>query len=112
MNHCRRCESDYEKPGTCNCFAEKQEPSPVFVPVWPQPWWAGPYYWGPTFTTSPCPVCGVHNCGLTHTICGDDLSGNATTVIGDDLAPAITTAALVTWGKSMMGGDTSHMVDS
>jgi hypothetical protein len=21
MNHCKKCQSDYEKPGTCNCFA-------------------------------------------------------------------------------------------
>jgi len=21
MNYCRKCQSDYEKPGTCNCFA-------------------------------------------------------------------------------------------
>jgi len=23
MNHCRKCDSDYEQPGTCNCFAEE-----------------------------------------------------------------------------------------
>jgi len=45
MNHCHRCNSDYEKPGTCNCYA----PFPVLAPqpyripyippptIWPQP---------------------------------------------------------------------------
>lgn len=28
MNLCRRCESEYEKPGTCNCFAEKAPREP------------------------------------------------------------------------------------
>lgn len=23
MNHCRKCDSDYATPGTCNCFAAK-----------------------------------------------------------------------------------------
>lgn len=27
MNHCRRCDSDYDKPGTCNCFAEQAAPN-------------------------------------------------------------------------------------
>lgn len=25
MNYCRKCQSDYEKPGTCNCFAERAD---------------------------------------------------------------------------------------
>lgn len=39
MNHCRRCESDYEKPGTCNCFAEggDKKPADPWMPVKPAP---------------------------------------------------------------------------
>lgn len=25
MNYCRKCQSDYDRPGTCNCFAERVE---------------------------------------------------------------------------------------
>lgn len=32
MNYCRKCQSDYDRPGTCNCFA-----SPTAAPS-PQPW--------------------------------------------------------------------------
>jgi hypothetical protein len=32
MNHCRRCDSDYEKPGTCNCFVGKVTVTP-FTPT-------------------------------------------------------------------------------
>ena len=53
MNHCRRCDSDYEKPGTCNCFAEKPVAQPLpFVPWYP--------YW------TQCPVCGRWGCTTTH----------------------------------------------
>ena len=36
MNFCRRCQSEYENPGTCNCYAEGTQlgkdvvPFPVF----------------------------------------------------------------------------------
>lgn len=42
MNHCRRCDSDYEKPGTCNCFAD--EPPKQVVPTYPalHPIWVVP----------------------------------------------------------------------
>lgn len=33
MNHCRRCQSDYEKPGTCNCYAAVPLPAPAPVVV-------------------------------------------------------------------------------
>jgi hypothetical protein len=57
MNYCRRCESDYEKPGTCNCFAEGSDATPAEVKPWTPPFGAGtivypvvPYpvypYWG------------------------------------------------------------------
>ena len=38
MNYCRKCQSDYEKPGTCNCFAGQQEAQPVtsFKTTWVQ----------------------------------------------------------------------------
>lgn len=53
MNYCHKCQSHYEKPGTCNCFAEKppEQPAPVYVPypyypvypIYPAPWPAYPY---------------------------------------------------------------------
>ena len=84
------------QPGDCchhgetKLVAEGTQPQPAFVPYWPvpvptyTPWWIGPV-----------------------TV----RSGDATTVTSD-LAPPISANVLVTWGKSMMGGDTSHMVDS
>lgn len=65
MNYCRKCQSDYEKPGTCNCFAEKQAdgvPAPFFPyspwerPIYPgtSPWQNPLYVPSPTFyPTSP-----------------------------------------------------------
>lgn len=60
MNHCRRCDSDYEKPGTCNCYAPTftqllpspyvHPPTTVIIPtVWPSPAttplpWVSPYW--------------------------------------------------------------------
>lgn len=47
MNYCHKCQSHYEKPGTCNCFAEKPAPQPVapIVPWYPAyPWY--PWYPG------------------------------------------------------------------
>lgn len=41
MNYCRKCQSDYEKPGSCNCFAEqppRQAAPPVYVP-YPYPFY-------------------------------------------------------------------------
>ena len=39
MNYCHRCQSHYEKPGTCNCFAEKPAPEPIQVtPPLTYPW--------------------------------------------------------------------------
>jgi hypothetical protein len=38
MNHCHRCECDFEKPGTCNCFAP-QRAWTYPVPYYPYPWW-------------------------------------------------------------------------
>lgn len=53
MNYCRKCQSDYEKPGTCNCFAPQQA-TPAFVPYVPYyPWTVTPYrpWWVPTTLT-------------------------------------------------------------
>ena len=46
MNYCTKCQSYYEKPRTCNCFAAQGESQPwtvplspyqgTFYPVWPQ----------------------------------------------------------------------------
>jgi hypothetical protein len=68
MNYCRKCQSDYEKPGTCNCFAE-QAPredvapvAPIYLPVLPL--YPG-YPWHPSAPTYPVypwwqyqPTCG------------------------------------------------------
>lgn len=53
MNYCYKCQSLYEKPGTCNCFAQpavlpnpQQSPS---IPDWlrpPRPDWLNP---GPVY---------------------------------------------------------------
>jgi len=48
MNYCRKCQSDYEKPGTCNCFAEKPLMSAT--------------------VSSPCQVCGKANCYEAHIV--------------------------------------------
>lgn len=47
MNHCRNCNSDYEKPGTCNCFAPQRVPA-LSLPIYPVylphlPWQPYPY---------------------------------------------------------------------
>ena len=49
MNYCRKCQSDYEKPGTCNCFADKA-PRDEPVPVTPQP---APYPYYPLYPCYP-----------------------------------------------------------
>lgn len=61
MNHCHRCNSDYEKPGTCNCYApQAAQPWPLpFVQVIPpaHPGVITPYEypniapWRPTYGT-------------------------------------------------------------
>lgn len=44
MNHCRRCDSDYNTPGTCNCYAPllPSSPLPISIP-------------SPTLTPNPSP---------------------------------------------------------
>lgn len=37
MNHCRKCDSDYEKPGSCNCFAAAK----VAVTIESADYWRG-----------------------------------------------------------------------
>ncbi len=69
MNYCRRCESDYEKPGTCNCFAEKQAdnvPAPIYQnpPFWVQPLYVPPTPY-PDWTYYPYPF------RQHETTCGD-----------------------------------------
>lgn len=61
MNYCHRCESHYEKPGTCNCFAQTQPvvPAPVYVPL-PnpiRPWWE----YVPTYPLYPQITFGSNN---------------------------------------------------
>lgn len=58
MNYCTKCESFYQKPGTCNCFAGTQgQPAIRIVPPhdpnstghpWPgyQPWIQPTVTWG------------------------------------------------------------------
>jgi hypothetical protein len=63
MNYCTKCLSYYQKPGTCNCYAQ---PQPVVGPIQPTfapyelspPWrfdpWYSPHYptfWGNRTTT-------------------------------------------------------------
>lgn len=74
MNYCRKCQSDYEKPGTCNCFAPQAAPiAPTITPTpwaphpWtpsplqptiPNPWITGPiWYYRPPYTTDGTYVC-------------------------------------------------------
>ena len=85
-------------PGSCchygetKLVAEGSQPQPAIAPtVWPvdpngtaQPQWPHPY----------------PHTWITWSAAEDNLS-----------AP-VTTNTLVAWGNSMMGGDTSHMVDS
>ena len=47
MNYCRKCQSDYEKPGTCNCYAGTQPMKPV-QPFFPYSPWERPIYPSPT----------------------------------------------------------------
>jgi len=39
MNHCRRCDSDYDQPGTCNCFAPAPPAPTITVPEQPNTTW-------------------------------------------------------------------------
>lgn len=62
MNYCHRCESNYEKPGTCNCYAEKAVPDNTWIPAYPtypvypiyptHPTWPTPTYPWYYYTTS------------------------------------------------------------
>jgi hypothetical protein len=64
MNYCRKCQSDYEKPGTCNCFAAS----------------APPISWPPNVSFT-CPICGKLNCYETHvTVFWGDVAGGTTTI--------------------------------
>ena len=63
MNYCRKCQSDYEKPGTCNCFAP-QAATPQWSPFYPNytPWWVQT----PTGTGTPITTGGItfdNTCG-------------------------------------------------
>lgn len=51
MNFCVRCQSYYQQPGTCNCFAPARD-APAAVTL-----------------RQPCPVCGDWDCVATHIIC-------------------------------------------
>lgn len=64
MNYCRKCQSDYEKPGTCNCFAPQIQVAPgvvpyipwvPYVPTYPPciPWWQTTTVTQPITTTTP-----------------------------------------------------------
>lgn len=59
MNYCRKCQSDYSAPGTCNCFAPIRV-APLPTIPWQQP--VVPYigdplpcvpYWRVDYPTSP-----------------------------------------------------------
>lgn len=72
MNYCRKCQSDYQQPGTCNCFAPLHVGPPLqvmpgvvpivptipWVPVHPTfppciPWYQTTTVASPTTTTTP-----------------------------------------------------------
>jgi hypothetical protein len=61
MNHCRKCQSDYEKPGTCNCFA----PAPqVVYPQTPNIDVTGTVVWThPVWPRCSCPACNPNTSG-------------------------------------------------
>jgi hypothetical protein len=46
MNYCRRCECDFEQPGTCNCYAQVQRyyPYPYLPFPYTSPFWIIPPY--------------------------------------------------------------------
>ena len=52
MNYCRKCQSDYDQPGTCNCFAPLSVTVTPYIPV------TVPFvpYSPPTFPTYPSAV--------------------------------------------------------
>ncbi len=57
MNYCTKCKSFYEKPGTCNCYAEQTAPvapSPWVYPTYPLPPYPPTFY--PVQPTSPTTV--------------------------------------------------------
>ncbi len=90
MNFCRRCESEYDRPGTCNCFAEASTPGVIIypgtvVPIFVHP--VHPIYVSPygTFTGS----------GSAVTLsCDGPVSGSSTSVNAD--VPFTPTTPLVT----------------
>lgn len=91
MNYCRKCQSDYEKPGTCNCFAPvapREATPPVFVPytqpVLPlyQPWWVSP--WG---TVMICTTCGRQNCDGNHATYSDFIVGQQSMTLSYSVGP-------------------------
>ena len=69
MNYCRKCQSDYEKPGTCNCFAAEpprdMTQSHRGYPAYP------PYVWiwrpevkVPGWDFSGCTITGTNDTGI------------------------------------------------
>lgn len=50
MNYCRKCQSDYSAPGTCNCFAPIRV-APLPTIPWQQP--VVPYIGDPIPSPSP-----------------------------------------------------------
>lgn len=81
MNYCRKCQSDYSQPGTCNCFA------PIHV---------GPLRVLPPITVQPLPYIGDPMPGTTFV----PLTG-----------PTIPNAPLVTWGNPHVTCDSTHIAN-
>lgn len=50
MNYCTKCQSHYQQPGTCNCFAPVQT-------------------WVTSYFAVACPGCGKFVCDRSHTAC-------------------------------------------
>lgn len=50
MNYCTKCESYYQKAGTCNCFVEAKQQPATLDWTW-TPWWVYPVYREPYWYT-------------------------------------------------------------
>lgn len=103
MNLCRRCNSEYDKPGTCNCYTESVPGVVIYpgtvVPIFVHPTYpVYPYWYGTVTVETPPNTCGtITNADVgAVTMSGGEtgLSGNATFV--DARVPFTPTTPLVT----------------
>lgn len=63
MNYCHRCQSSYDRPGTCNCYAPTPAPAHQTIrPYVPDLNTTGTIQWTP----GQCAICGKYGCRETH----------------------------------------------